>query len=186
MKKILWRGILYKSWEHCTLQQEKDGLAVRSIITGNYQNQLFSVNYTLKLDEKWRIQEFEIRSDIDGKTNYTVGRRIGKDWWINDSVIPELTGLLYIDISLTPFTNTLPVNHLLLEIGKSSDIDVLYIDLLENEIKPVRQRYTRKAKYQYLYESLDYQFEAVITVDPKGIVTSYPGLFEEVVEGRMK
>ncbi|WP_158655804.1 putative glycolipid-binding domain-containing protein [Sphingobacterium sp. HMA12] len=76
----------------------------------------------------------------------------------------------------------MPINNLLLDIGQSKSIDVIYINILENEIKPVKQLYSRKKKDEYLYDNLDTVFSSSITVDQKGIVKSYPGLFELVLE----
>ncbi|WP_366915093.1 putative glycolipid-binding domain-containing protein [Chryseobacterium sp.] len=50
---------------------------------------------------------------------------------MNRNIKPEFNEFLFIDICVTPFTNTLPINNLLLDIGQSASIDVLYINILE-------------------------------------------------------
>lgn len=182
MRSILWRGIPYKSWEHCKIEKDPNGFFVNSEITGSYQGQVYSVLYGLKIDRNWRVNEFNISADVEGVEKKLAGRKGGEDWLIDNTVIAEFSGLLYIDISVTPFTNTLPVNNLLLDIGESTEIDVLYIDVLNHKIEMVKQRYTRKTKDQYFYENLNSDFSALIQFDSKGIVKSYPGLFEEVSE----
>jgi hypothetical protein len=42
------------------------------------------------------------------------------------------------------------------------------------------QRYTRLDEDLYLYESLDSDFTAELTVDARGYVLEYPGLFERL------
>ncbi|AYZ38187.1 hypothetical protein EGY07_11305 [Chryseobacterium indologenes] len=54
--------------------------------------------------------------------------------------------------------------------------------MLLHLFEPIKQRYTRKTKYQYFYENLNSDFSALIQVDSKGIVKSYLGSFEEVSE----
>jgi hypothetical protein len=56
-------------------------------------------------------------------------------------------------------------------------VNVLYVDVFKQEIKPVQQHYTRLSKDEYKYENVPNDFEAVITVDHSGLVVSYPGLF---------
>ncbi|GAA0884388.1 putative glycolipid-binding domain-containing protein [Sphingobacterium siyangense subsp. cladoniae] len=184
MGTVIWRGIVYKSWETCRIERKNDTFHVESGIIGNYLNRVFNVNYTLKIDRNWGIQEFEIKTEIGGHRNLIGGTKSEDRWSVNGIARPECDEFLFIDISLTPFTNTLPINNLRLDVGQSAPIDVLYINILEDEIKPVRQLYTRKKKDEYLYENLDTNFSAAITVDQKGIIKSYPGLFELVMESK--
>jgi len=182
MNLIVWRGLLYKSREHCEIEKQAGRLAVKSIVAGTYQGRIYDVSYVLKINPDWCVQEFEIKTEIDGATTVILGKKEGEEWIINDTQRPEFQGLQYIDISVTPFTNSLPINNLHMKIGEQRDIDVLYIDILGNELKAVKQRYSRTSKDHYLYENCDSDFSSTIEVDSKGIVKSYPGLFEVVVE----
>ncbi|MDF2515648.1 MAG: hypothetical protein K0R59_944 [Sphingobacterium sp.] len=101
---------------------------------------------------------------------------INKQWEIEEFFIDSEV----IDISLTPFTNTLPINNLQLKIGDSKEIDIIYIDLINNQITPVRQRYTRTDFNEYLYENIVSDFTVHIQVDENGLVLNYPGLFEKI------
>ena len=89
----------------------------------------------------------------------------------------ECKGCIDIDISLTPFTNSLPINRLQLQVNEVQYIKVLYIDILGRTIRSVVQQYTKISDHKYQYENVPNDFEAVITVDEWGIVTEYPGLF---------
>lgn len=182
MRKVVWRGLVYKSWENCTMELKNEVYYVKSVIIGNYLNRIYNVDYVLKIDRNWCIQEFEIKTEIEGHKNLITGTNSAGLWSINGISRPEFNEFLFIDISVTPFTNTLPINNLLLNIGQSKSIDVIYINILENEIKPVKQLYSRKKKDEYLYDNLDTVFSSSIIVDQKGIVKSYPGLFELVLE----
>ncbi|MGB3103874.1 putative glycolipid-binding domain-containing protein [Sphingobacterium siyangense] len=55
-------------------------------------------------------------------------------------------------------------------------------EIVDYQLKPVKQLYSRKKKDEYLYDNLDTVFTSSVTVDQKGIVKSYPGLFELVLE----
>lgn len=56
-------------------------------------------------------------------------------------------------------------------------IKVVYIDVLERQIKPLQQRYTKLSQAEYKYENVPNDFEAIITIDEAGFVVNYPGLF---------
>jgi uncharacterized protein len=87
-----------------------------------------------------------------------------------------------IDISITPFTNTLPIRRLNLQSGQSQEILAVYIHLPDMAITTDRQRYTCiEAGQRYLYESVDSGFTREIEVDAHGLVTSYPSLFRRLL-----
>ena len=77
-------------------------------------------------------------------------------------------------------TNTLPIKRLALNVNESQDINVIYIDILNESIKPVRERYTKISKDQYQYENLESAFASAILIDRNGMVKTYPGHFELV------
>ena len=54
---------------------------------------------------------------------------------------------------------------------------MIYLDVLEQTVQPVRQKYTRLADSRYHYENGPNDFEATIIVDEHGLVVDYPQLF---------
>ncbi len=85
------------------------------------------------------------------------------------------------DISETPFTNSLPIRKLALAPGESAEISVAYFDGTELQPWPEPQRYTCLQKGEgsglYRFLSLDGGFTAELPVDADGLVLDYPGLF---------
>ena len=94
--------------------------------------------------------------------------------------IVDLRDCTDIDIAVTPFTNTLPIRRLNLEVGEAAEIDVVYVTVPDLTLSPAPQRYTRLDDRIYRFESLDSGYTADITVDDHGLVTDYPGLFRRV------
>ncbi|TZF99661.1 putative glycolipid-binding domain-containing protein (plasmid) [Chryseobacterium panacisoli] len=182
MKTLVWRGILYPSLEYFNLQSDDKSYTVESKIIGCYEDKIFAVNYSILIDENWIVQSFLIESEINTIKSTFAGKRIQDQWEINNTISPEFNGCEFIDISLTPFTNTLPINNLKLQESISQKIDVLYIDVLNQQIRPVQQQYTRTAINKYLYENIENDFKAEISVDETGLVISYPELFEKIAE----
>ncbi|MBB6331382.1 hypothetical protein HNP24_002332 [Chryseobacterium sediminis] len=182
MKTLIWQGILYQSLEYFHLQPDDEGYTVESKILGYHEGKIYAVNYRICTDKDWIVQDFLVESEVNRVVKTFAGKRSGNQWEINNTVHPEFNNFKFIDISLTPFTNTLPINNLKLSENSSQKIDVIYIDVLNQHVRPVQQQYTRTASHKYLYENIENDFKAEISVDEMGLVTSYPELFEKIAE----
>ena len=77
----------------------------------------------------------------------------------------ELDGCYDIDLSVTPFTNTLPIRRLPLHVGDAAELSVVYIDVDTLEVRPDRQRYTRLDTHRWAFEQLDTGFAQQFDVD---------------------
>lgn len=99
-------------------------------------------------------------------------------WLLNNIKVNEFNGCFDVDISLSPFTNSLPVNRLKLLNNQQKKIKVIYIDILEEQLKPAEQIYKRLFETKYLYQNVPNDFEAEIEVDESGFVINYPSLFK--------
>lgn len=184
------RHILWTPWEgpgleHLHLTQEADGIVADGLIIGLRDEQPFRARYTITCDEQWRLRgadlvslradQREIHLRTDGSGRWTTA---------HGAALPDLTGCMEVDISATPFTNTLPIRRLALRPGAAADVPVAYIDIADFTVTPVPQRYTCLAAHadetRYLYEGLLWNFRAELPVDDDGLVTDYPGLFRRV------
>lgn len=175
---LQWKGIEYDSVENCEASTTTEGADIRSVITGKYGNTVYWVAYHIRTNENWETVYFEIKSEINGKQDLLSYEGDGKgNWKSQGQPAVEFQDCIDIDIPLTPFTNTLPINRLKLKAGDSALIKVLYIDLLEERIHAVHQKYTRLSDAEYHYENVPNDFEATILVDDAGLVIDYPALF---------
>lgn len=181
-KSIVWKGLDDDTEEHCSINYHDDCIKVHSEIEGWANNKAVYVEYWLKLAPNWDVMEFEVTTHIaDTEFIYALTRDEDGNWKDKQGKIhPQFKNCRYIDITLTPFTNTLPVNGLHLKEGEGHDIEVVYINVLKHEMAPFKQRYTKLKSQQYKYENRDGSFSADITVDEDGFVTHYPGLFEMI------
>ncbi|WP_213280342.1 putative glycolipid-binding domain-containing protein [Chryseobacterium indologenes] len=182
MKTLIWKGILYQSLEYFNVQSDDKGYNVESRIIGCYKDKIYTVDYRMFIDKNWIVQNFLIESEVNKVKTMLAGKRLQDQWTINNVINPKFNHFKFIDISLTPFTNTLPINNLNLAENSSQKIDVIYIDVLNQHIRPVQQQYTRTTSHQYLYENIENDFKAEVSVDESGLVISYPELFEKIIE----
>jgi hypothetical protein len=101
--------------------------------------------------------------------------------------LPELDGCIDVDISATPFTNTLPIRRLGLKPGESEELTVVYVRVPELLIGPERQCYgcleAQADGGLYRFEALPSGFIADLPVDAGGLMLDYPGLFRRVWSG---
>jgi hypothetical protein len=127
--------------------------------------------YELELDD-WRVT----RARIGPMTL----EHDGRGWRVDGVPRPDLADAIDLDIVITPFTNTLPIRRLALDVGAGVDIVTAWVDTDALEVHPDPQRYTRVAADVYRFDSLDSDFTADIEVDADGFVVFYPGLFERI------
>ncbi|WP_428657261.1 putative glycolipid-binding domain-containing protein [Runella sp.] len=178
-KNILWTGIEYHSIENCVLTIKARQVLVNSTIVGLYKNIIYKVDYQIKTNQDWEAFFVKITAQLNADTKIRRFQSDGKgNWTVNGQLVEEYNGCLDIDISLTPFTNTLPINRLKLAQKEERTIQVLYVDVLGEQLKPVHQKYTRLSRTEYNYANIPKDFEATLTVDESGLVVNYPSLFK--------
>ncbi|WP_205511239.1 putative glycolipid-binding domain-containing protein [Longitalea arenae] len=175
---ILWTGREYYSLENCLINTSETGAEIASTIIGSYQGKIYQVAYEIKTNAHWETVFVAIRSRHSNQMQTIQLQGDGKGNWVMDGKEAEqFNGCIDVDISLTPFTNTLPIRRLKLQNQQEQVIQVVYFDLMEQRMAPVRQQYRRLSATEYRYENIPNDFESNIVVDESGFVVDYPSLF---------
>lgn len=175
---ILWTGREYYSLENCLVETTNTGSEITSTILGLYAGALYKVDYYIRTNQFWETVFFEITSRHGNRSEQFSFESDGRGNWATHGVHTEqFEGCMDIDIPLTPFTNSLPINRLHLAMNAEQEIQVIYLDVLQWEIRSVRQKYIRLSETEYHYENVPNDFEAKIVVDQLGLVVDYPSLF---------
>jgi hypothetical protein len=180
------REVMWSAWEkpglgHLRLAVRVSGVVADGLVLSVADGRPFRVVYEVRCDPNWRVRaarvgvpgeppKVELLSDGEGNWTGPDGR-----------AVTYLKGCEYVDISETPFTNTLPIRRLRLAVGESAEISVVYFDGVELQPWPEPQRYTCIEKSSggglYRFLSLDGGFTADLPVDADGLVLDYPRLF---------
>lgn len=185
---VLWSQWHGQGLEHLHLNLNSNGITADSLLIFVDDQKPYRVSYRIVCDPDWTVRELKV--ELHGEDKQAVDLRSdGNGHWHTrqDETLAFLAGCLYVDISATPFTNTLPIRRLRLEPGQSAKIGVVYITMPSLELKAVRQWYTRleaesgAARYRYQDESIPGGFSAVIKVDDNGLVIDYPDLFKRIL-----
>ncbi|KAA9151125.1 putative glycolipid-binding domain-containing protein [Microbacterium lushaniae] len=170
--RIMWQGVQAPSMERLAFVSDEEGLFAASEVRTPDR----SYSYDVAMEEDWTFRTLEAGG---GGMQLLLERTADGSWLYNGQRRPDLAEATDIDLSFTPFTNTLPIRRLALAVGCSADIVTAFVapDLT---VTADPQRYTRVDDRRYLYESRDSDFEREITVDDDGFVVEYPGLFRRL------
>ncbi len=189
-RHVMWAPWAGPGIEYLHLKAEGGQIVADAVIIGLAEGTPFRLRYTITCDDRWRMRTADViwlgadRPEIhlctDGAGAWTTAAGEAR---------PDLAGCLEVDISATPFTNTLPIRRLALQPGESRDVPAAYIDVADATVSRAPQRYTRLEAETagdgatYRYEGLLWDFRATLPVDGDGLVTDYPGLFRRVWSG---
>ena len=140
-------------------------------------------HFRIRCDAQWRTRHVEV-TVLEPEHRMLRLEADGEGHWAGR---PELDGCIDVDISATPFTNTLPIRRLGLEPGESEELTVTYVRVPELLVGPERQRYgcleAQADGGLYRFEALPSGFTAELPVDTDGLVIDYPGLFRRAWTG---
>ncbi len=170
------------------LLQLPDGIVADSIILGVQEQKPFRIHYEIRCNAQWRLQSVHVNL-LDGSSQSLYLFIDEEGTWTTEGgeIISSLQGCLDVDISATPFTNTLPIRRLALQQYSIATLNMAYIAIPQMQVEVTEQRYTcldvTPAGGRYLFESLrngTSTFSAELPVDEDGLVLDYPGLFRRV------
>jgi hypothetical protein len=178
MREVVWKALAWSGIERLTLVAGRAGVVAKGQLVGDPDGAPIGVQYEIRCDAAWTFHRVIVHGLAGGRLDLTRGPE--GTWEANGHPLPALRGCVDVDLSLTPFTNTLPIRRLGLAPGQTVDLDVAYITLPDLVVVPARQRYTRQHRNGpgalYQYESGT--FRAAVAVDDDGLVTTYEGLWE--------
>jgi hypothetical protein len=179
---VRWEGWEGRSLEHLALQEEADGITAESVILGRAGGQPFAASYRISCDSGWRTREVAI--GLIGSSRQLLLTADGEGRWRAGAGadLPALRGAVDVDITATPFTNTLPIRRLGLDPGGSADILTAWMSFPDLAVHRDPQRYTcLEANRRWRYDSRDSDFSRELEIDADGLVVTYPGLFRRVL-----
>ncbi|HYY94813.1 MAG TPA: putative glycolipid-binding domain-containing protein [Pyrinomonadaceae bacterium] len=181
----MWTPWEDQGLEHLRLAWQPEGVLADGLIIRAQDGAAFRAHYRILCDTRWRVRQARV-STLGGDAKSRSLTSDGEGRWTTGAGehLGQLDGCLDVDISPTPFTNTLPIRRAGMREGESAEVVVVYIALPEIELRAARQRYTclkrvRKGA-RYRYESLSSGFTADLVVDCDGLVVDYPGIFRRV------
>ena len=177
MKTIIWKSTYYESLEYMQWKKEAELNSFQSTVIGLKDDNHWLLQYKVKTDLQWNLRSFQLHAVVNSIDWVVEGQLTHGKWSINGQERSEFENLKFIDISLTPFTNSLPIQQLNLQLGEEEPIEVMYIDVVHKELSRVQQSFVKLDKETVRYANVPKDFQADITIDEEGLVVDYPGLF---------
>jgi hypothetical protein len=189
-REVMWVPQQGPGVEHLRLVVHDGTARADGLIIGLDDDQAVRVHYELHCDAAWCARV--VRVTVLAPPAPTLHLQAdGQGHWTDAAgqPVPALEGCLDVDLSATPFTNTLPIRRLALRPGESADLRVAYIAVPGLRVSAVRQRYGYLVRSseggRYRYESLPGEglpagFTDEVQVDADGLVITYPKLFRRV------
>lgn len=174
--KRKWRRLDEPGLEVVDIVHDAGGFrAVSTIVHGGAE--AFGLFYDWRLDAQLRTRRLDLRLSNASARAMTIARA-AHGWVVDGAERPDLAACEEIDLSATPFCNSLAMRLL----NGSGELTALFVDLPSLELQPSRQRYVDLGERRWRYIDLGVAkgFEATLQVDADGFVLDYEGLFEAI------
>lgn len=176
---ILWRRLDTPGHDACRLIQKDNGWRLEGTAVFLHDGLPASLAYELDCDRMWRTQEGAVSGWImDRPFECRISRRHDGIWTLNGQVAPQVVGCFDLDLGFTPATNLTQLRRIALEIGQAAETPVAWLDAPAGSLERLEQRYERRGKDEYWYESPRFDYAASLQVTTAGFVSRYPGLWE--------
>ena len=171
-----WRRLDEPGLELMTLSSTASGLTVRSTLV-HAGEEGFGLRYRWDLDTSWRTRTLLIERTDAQEKSLVIERTGDTGWRVDGADRPDLAGCHEVDVSATPFCNSLAIRRL----GDAGgDLLALFVDAPALSCEPSRQRYEPLGPraWRYVDKGVSDGFTARLDLDEEGLVTKYEHLFE--------
>lgn len=179
-RTIVWQAL---SWPSTVVHTHtvNEGIFDHGIAVGKTDRGVpFAMEYDVVLTKDWDVKEVSIKSLLDERIIKIVHK--GDQWYDCESKhLAKFEGVELVDISISPFTNTLPIKRLQFEGKKPQKVDIIYFDENRFSLSRLQQIYSKIDEQTYRYEDIILpDFVSDITVDDEGLVTDFPKMFKRI------
>jgi uncharacterized protein len=185
VRAVMWAPAEGVGLEYLTLAYRSKDIFAEGVVVGLADETPFRTRYKIRCDRAWKTREviLELLEEPETRLEFLAD---GQGHWKTrkGDALPSLNGCIDVDISATPFTNTLVIRRTSLKPGDSLELSVAYVLVPAMQFEAKRQRYTclevNDQGGRYRFEDLSSKFRADIQFDSDGLVTDYSGLFRSV------
>ncbi len=179
-REVMWAPVRVPGFEHCTVREGAQGTRADGLVIGVRDGASFRARYAIACDREWR--PLTVRVDVEGGPSLELRSDGAGGWQGPRGPIPVLAECVDVDLSMSPFTNTIPIRRLGLAPLDSRELRVAHVDVPSLRVAVARQRYTcllrREDGTMHRYESG--KFRADLTADADGLVIEYPRAWTRV------
>ncbi|NJO79909.1 MAG: putative glycolipid-binding domain-containing protein, partial [Cyanobacteria bacterium RM1_2_2] len=109
------RTVMWMQWNNLGMEQlhienSKVGINADGVVVGIREGKPFRIRYQIDTDLQWRVQQLKIEL-LNRNSKKLQLQSDGAGHWqqADGTPVPELDGCIDLDLSATPFTNTLAI-----------------------------------------------------------------------------
>lgn len=178
---IFWRREDGAGFERLVLAVDAEAVTATSCVI-SLDDGGFRLDHSWRLTPDWRALSVTVdKWSRDGHARLTL-QRADDGWRVDGRRRPDLDGAEEPDLTVTPFCNTLPIRRLNPHDSAIMTLRACVIDAADLSVTASLQRYERLDATRVRYVDLGRfaGFTAVLTVDARGLVDAYEGLFARV------
>ncbi|HEX6151620.1 putative glycolipid-binding domain-containing protein [Nocardioides sp.] len=164
--------------EIVTVRVLTDGCALSGVVAGVEDGRTWALSYEIEVDDTWRTRSAWVGSLAPGDPGEVVLTRTGERWTVDGRHLPELDGLLDVDLEGSAMTNTLPVHRTDLADRTAAAAAYVRLDLTARRLdqwygpaEPVAG-----GGWTVRYAAPEFGADFDLTYDAAGLVVEYPGL----------
>ena len=173
-----WRRLDTPGHDACRLVQLDDGWALEGTAVCREVTGVAHLTYRAACDGQWRSRGGHVRGWIGERdVDVTITRESDGTWMQNGTAVPRVHACADLDFGFTPATNLFALRRLALSIGEAADAPAAWFDPSTRAVTILPQRYARRSKDAYWYESPTAGYAAELLVDATGFTRLYPDLW---------
>jgi len=177
---ILWRRLDLPGHEVARLARRDDGWELGGTAVFAHDGRPCELRYVVACGPGWRTRSARVRGTVGGEA-VDLAIEVGDDgrWRLNGEQRPAVAGCDDVDLGFSPSTNLLPIRRLGLAVGEEAEVTAAWLPFPALDLEPLAQTYRREDERTWRYASSGGSFVRTLTVRPSGLVTLYPGLWQE-------
>jgi uncharacterized protein len=142
-----------------------------------------AVTYVVRLSATWQIRQFLLFRDLDEPDLWLGTDGAGRWGEMNGAHRRDLDGCTDLDLPCTPFTATIPIRRLQLDVGDAAEIRAARVDVETLGVVPITQQFRRITPRRFEYttragdqagDPVDARLVTTFDVDEYGLVHDLP------------
>lgn len=155
--------------ETLTLRWENEGWTAAGAVGRE------NVEYVLRITAQWKLSQFLLFRDLDEADLWLGTDGHGRWGEVNGAHRTDLDGATDLALDITPFTHTLPVRRLPLQVGHAAELSALHVDVETLGVVPRVVVYERlgERRWRFEHDGASTEFD----VDEFGLPLDIPGRF---------
>ena len=161
-RQYRWQRLDVPGLELLEIGERKSGIDARGMLISEAEGTGFGASYHIRLAPDWTFRALNLQL-LDGRVLKL--RSDGKGNWTEGNGAPrrDLDECIDIDLSGSPFTNTLPIGRTHWQTGVPEHFTMAFIDLASLSVTPHEQVYTRRDDTHFSYRSETTGFESELS-----------------------